>query len=323
MTSKSALSRSGIAVLSFVLWNHFTTLNYAGENEGWSGKSMQKVAELPEYKLDAVVEQEDIQLEISIIARSSKWLIKSKQTKYADTQDSELTQALIAHHGIDHTVTIIYDGINLIYHLPIQYLVTVNESPKPTISERYHALFPNAWNSFYTRPSNEKLTLSYLVDLDSPQKTISDTSDQSRVRITEVSLAEKPVAFKTRYVELEKSTGLVFKSHLGGGSGIPVTKEYTWAKQDERWYARTGKVNVGDSPALSWTINSFSPDAKDVSCKFSLDDLSLPEGTRIAEDTRQKKGRTMHRYVGGEKGRTEHLLKREESQIIIEKRSSK
>ncbi|AMV35600.1 hypothetical protein VN12_26140 [Pirellula sp. SH-Sr6A] len=323
MTSKSAFSRPVVSVLSFVLLTQFTTPIYAGENEGWSGKSMQKVAELPEYKLGAVVEQGDVQFEVTLMARDTKWLIKSKQTKFEDTPDSDIAKKLIAHHGVDPTVTIIYDGTNLIYHYPVKYLVTIDEYPKPTVSERYQALFPNSWNSFYIKSSSEKLKLSYLIDLESPQKTISPASDQSRVRITEVSLSEKPIAFKTRYIEVEKSTSLVSKSHMGGGSGLPVTKEYSWANRDGRWYPRTGKVTVGDQPSITWTINSFSHDVKDISCKFSLDDLSLPEGTRIADDPLKKKGLTMNRYVGGEQGRIEHLLKRDEAQIIIDKATAK
>jgi hypothetical protein len=306
-------------LLSLVLFVNFVTPNHATEKEQLSGDTMRAVAELPAFKIEAVVEQEDVQFEVSIMARTSKWLIKSKQTKFDDTPESRLSQALIAQRGVDHTVTIIYNGKDLIYHYPTKYLVTIDESPKPTVGERYQALLPSSWDSFYIKSSSEKLKCSYLIDLDSQQKTTSPTSEQSRVRITEVSLSEKPIAFKTRYLELEKSTGLVLKSHLGGGSGIPVTKEYSWANRDGRWYARTGKVTIGDRPPISWTINKFSPDAKDVSCKFSLDDLSLPEGTRIAEDSLEKKGPTMNRYVGGENGRTEHLLKREEAQIILEK----
>ncbi|XZE44327.1 hypothetical protein SH467x_003928 [Pirellulaceae bacterium SH467] len=294
----------------------------AAEDEKWSGKAMREVAELPAYKLEAVVEQGDVQFEVTLMVRDTKWLIKSKQTKFEDTPDSELSKKLIAHHGVDHTGTQIYDGINLIHHYPVKHLVTIDNTSKPVVSARYQVLFPSSWNSFDIKTKSEKLKLSYLIDLESPQKTVSPASDQSRVRITEVSLSEKPVAFKTRYIELERSTGLVSKSHMGGGSGLPVTKEYSWANRDGVWYPRTGKV-TGYLPALSWTVNSFSHDAKDVSCKFSLDDLSLPDGTKITEDSLNKKGPTKDRYVGGEKGRTEHLLKREETRIIIEKASAK
>ncbi|XZE35446.1 hypothetical protein SH501x_000937 [Pirellulaceae bacterium SH501] len=321
MQFHTSIAQVAFVALQLAAFGQLLTIACASESEQLNGKAMQKVAELPAYSIQAVVEKGDVQLEVAISLRASKWLIKSKQTKFENTPESKFVQELIAQRGVDITTTIIFDGTNLISHYPVKYLVTIDEAPKPTVDEKYQVLFPKSWNSFYIKSNSEKLNLSYLIDLESPQKATAPSPHSSLLRITEASLSEKPVGFKTRYIDVDESTGLVSKSHMGGGSALPVTKEYSWASQDGRWYPKSGKVTIAALEPITWTINSFSHDAKDIKHKFSLDDLSLPIGTRIAEDSLGKKGQTKNRFVGGEEGKREHSLKLEEARILREKGS--
>jgi hypothetical protein len=284
-------------------------------------EKLKRVESIAAFSMHGTISFDQESHEVWIEGRGNKfWLKRKKMPKDKGEADAFSQRSEIVKSDLSELH--VFDGKRMHTYVPSLLKLSIEEKENFKAPTGFASMLPQSWLNFTFTTQKPKIDFRAILTELLPECTVVKDRTHDGIRVTrkkDSTEEGKSVGHTSRHLVIEQASGLIKATDASGGAAFDVVSELSWKDSGSEIFISKCKITVGGRRVTEWSIDEFTVNPAKVRNSFSVDQKTLPLGTKIDIEPSSKQNKREVTYVGGSEGEREHTLKIEAIRLLAQK----